>query len=130
MKRWIWMIIIWFIIFFITILIFKSCKNPEPIGKPVDTSSLMDGAYQGRYKQGPNQAEVEVSIQNQEITRIKILKHNEWRGERAEAVIDRIVEKQSTHVEAVSGATRSSYVIMNAVEKAIEKSYRAKQISQ
>lgn len=129
MRKWIWMIIIWFIIFIGAILLLKSCKSAEIIGKPLEPGRLADGVYQGSYKHNFNQAEVEVTIQNQEITRIKILKHEEWRGERAEAVTDRIVEKQSTDVESISGATRSSHVIMNAVEKAIEKSYKAKQTS-
>lgn len=129
MKKWYWMIGIWFVIFMLAILVLKSCNNPEIIGKPVDTVSLTDGVYQGSYKQGPNQADVEVTIQNRKIMKIEILKHKEWRGEKAETIINRIVEKQSTDVESVSGATRSSHVIMNAVQKAIEKSYRGKETS-
>ena len=46
------------------------------------------------------------------------------RGKKAELIIPgRIIEKQSTDVDAVSGATNSSHVIMNAVQKAIEKAY-------
>ena len=42
-------------------------------------------------------------------------------GGHAEEVIPaKIIEKQSTNVDAVSGATMSSDAIMNAVESAIE----------
>jgi len=48
-----------------------------------------------------------------------------WIGYRANSVIPaRIVEKQSTDVDALSGATNSSHVIMNAVQRAVEKSYK------
>jgi uncharacterized protein with FMN-binding domain len=46
------------------------------------------------------------------------------RGVKADPIIqERIIESQSTNVDAVSGATNSSYVIMNAVQKAVEKAY-------
>ena len=41
-------------------------------------------------------------------------------GPAEEVVPARIIEQQSTSVDAVSGATMSSYAIMNAVESAIE----------
>lgn len=121
------MIIIWLTVFLLTIILFKNCGNAAVIGKPVESGWLVDGIYQGSYKYGPNKAEVEVTIQNQKITKVEILKHDAWKGKKAEPVIpNRIIEKQSTKVEAVSGATNSSNVIMNAVQKAIEKSYLLK----
>ncbi len=39
-------------------------------------------------------------------------------------ILERIIETQSTRVDVVSGATNSSRVIMNAVQKAIEKAYQ------
>ena len=45
-----------------------------------------------------------------------------WKGSKAESpIIKRIIENQSTDVDAVSGATNSSRVIMNAGQRAIEK---------
>ncbi len=124
MKKWFLMIIIWLTVFLLTIVLFKNCGSAAVIDQPIEPGRLVDGVYQGSYKYGPNKAEVEVTIQNQKIMKVKILKHNAWKGKKAESVIpDRIVEKQSTNVEAVSGATNSSNVIMNAVQKAIEKSY-------
>jgi uncharacterized protein with FMN-binding domain len=38
--------------------------------------------------------------------------------------VERIIAQQSTRVDAVSGATNSSRVIMNAVQRAIEKAYQ------
>ena len=50
------------------------------------------------------------------------MKHDCLNGKKAEPVIpQRIIEQQSTRMDAVSGATNSSNVIMNAVHKAVEK---------
>ena len=45
-----------------------------------------------------------------------------WKGVLAEGTIsNRIIETQSTKVDAVSGATIGSVAIMNAVQDAIQK---------
>ncbi|MBE9570731.1 MAG: FMN-binding protein, partial [Proteobacteria bacterium] len=41
-----------------------------------------------------------------------------------EVIPGRIVSEQSTVVDAVTGATNSSRVIMNAVQRAVEKAYK------
>lgn len=96
---------------------------PIPRG-PVAQGKLMDGVYEGTCKAGPNKADVRVTIKDNRIVDIEIVKHRAWKGKKAEPVIPgRIVEEQSTEVDAVSGATNSSRVIMNAVQRAIEKAY-------
>ncbi len=68
---------------------------------------------------------VRVTIKNNAIVSIEIIEHQAWRGKQAEVtVLNRIVAAQSTDVDAVSGATNSSRVIMNAVHKAVEKAYQ------
>ena len=105
----------------------SGCKSTPVIGESVDHEKLVDGVYEGSYKGGPNEALVKVTIRDKKITNIEIVKHSAWRGKKAEPIIPkRIIESQSTKVDAVSGATNSSSVIMNAVKKAIEKSYQAK----
>ena len=64
-------------------------------------------------------AKVEVTIQNGEITGIRILEHKNEHGQAAEAVVDRIVAEQRIDVDAVSGATNSSTVLKKAVENAL-----------
>ncbi len=50
------------------------------------------------------------------------MEHRTWKGGAAEGIIPRrIIETQSTRVDAVSGATMSSVAIMNAVEDAVRK---------
>lgn len=85
---------------------------------------LVDGVYEGSYKGGPNKAVVKVTIEDQKIVGIEIVEHDAWKGKKAEPIIpQRIMENQSTAVDSVTGATNSITVIMNAVQKALEKAY-------
>ena len=91
----------------------------------MDRAKLVDGIYEGSYREGPNSALVKVTIKGNAIVSIEIVEHQAWRGKQAEsAVLERILATQSTDVDAVSGATNSSRVIMNAVHKAVEKAYQ------
>jgi uncharacterized protein with FMN-binding domain len=104
-------------------IIFSSCAVTPKIGGPI-TQQLRDGLYEGSYTGGPNKAVVEVKIESNRIVDIKLVEHRAMRGVKADPIIqERIIEKQSTDVDAVSGATNSSYVIMNAVQKAVVKAY-------
>ena len=101
----------------------SGCSISVPaIGGDVGTAGLTDGIYEGSYKGGPVTAAVRVTIRNRKIVDIELLKHDTWRGKKAEpAIPERIIEKQSTDVDVVSGATVSSRVIMNAVHTALLK---------
>ena len=108
-------------------ILLSGCKETPIIGGAVDHERLVDGVYQGSYRGGPNKAVVKVTIEDKKIVRIKIVKHSTWKGKKAESIIPRrIVENQSTRVDAVTGATNSSRVIMNAVQEAIKNSYSRK----
>jgi uncharacterized protein with FMN-binding domain len=109
---------------FVYTAILISCAPTAAIGRPVDSAILVDGTYKGSYRGGPNKAIVEVTIKDNSIVNINIIQHQAWRGKKAEeTVVERIIAHQSTRVDAVSGATNSSYVIMNAVQLALEKAY-------
>lgn len=100
-------------------------KQPIIVG-PVEQGKLIDGIYEGSYRAGINKALVKVTIKDKKIVNIEILKHRAWKGKKAEPIIPgRIIENQSTKVDVVTGATNSSRVIMNAVQKAIEKAYQS-----
>ena len=112
-------VIQWFLI----LLVISSCAMTPKIGGPI-TQQLIDGLYEGSYTGGPNKAVVEVKIESNRIVDIKLVEHRAMKGVKADPIIqERIIENQSTDVDAVSGATNSSYVIMNAVQKAVEKAY-------
>ena len=101
-----------------------ACAQTVVTGGPVDQGRLNDGTYGGSYRGGPNKASVLVSIEGGRIIEVGIVEHQAWKGKKAEAtIVERIIASQSTNVDAVSGATNSSRVIMNAVQIAIEKAY-------
>lgn len=108
------------------ILSSSGCQIAPLMGTPVGPEGLKDGVYEGEYKKGINKAVVKVIITDDRIVEIELVKHTaSWIGKKANEIIpQRIVEQQSTQVDAVSGATNSSRVIMNAVQKAIEKAYK------
>ena len=103
------------------VLVF-GCAGPRIIGGPIPGDSLKDGIYHGEATEGPVKVLAKVTVENQRITDIKLISHRTWKGKTAEKAIPyRIIEHQSTKVDAVSGATRSSIAIMNAVEDALQK---------
>ena len=107
----------------ITILVYGYTKTPV-IGGPVDSKRIRDGIYEGNYTGWPVRATVLVTIRDKRIVNIEVVKHSTWRGKKAESIIPkRIIESQSTRVDAITGATKSSNVIMNAVEMAIKCAY-------
>jgi uncharacterized protein with FMN-binding domain len=98
------------------------CAASTIVGGPVPQGSLKDGIYDGEAKDGPVKALVKITVQNQRIMDIQLIEHRTWKGKKAEdIVLDRIIEEQSTRVDAVAGATVSSRAIMNAVENAVQK---------
>lgn len=104
--------------------ILVGCAETPINGAPVDHARIRDGVYEGSFRGGPNKAAVQVTIRDNNIYEIEILEHQAWKGHIAEkTIVARIIASQSTRVDAVSGATNSSRVIMNAVQKAIEKAY-------
>jgi len=110
------------LLFAIISILCSGCGLAPVIGGPVNQEKLVDGFYEDSYEAVPNKAVVKVTIKDNKIVNIQILKHRAWKGKKAESVIPRIIlEKQSTEVDAVSGATYSSRVIMNAVQRAIER---------
>ncbi len=112
-----------FIIQCTIIFILLSCAMTTKIGKPINRK-LKDGVYEGSYTGGPNKVFVKVTIENNKIIDIQIIAHRTLKGKKAELIIpERIIENQRTDVDAVSGATNSSIVIMNAVQIAVEKAY-------
>jgi uncharacterized protein with FMN-binding domain len=116
--------IVFVVQFIIIFIFFSSCATTTKIGHPINRQ-LKDGVYEGSYTGGPNKAFVKVTIENNKIIEIRIIEHWTLKGKKADLIIPvRILENQRTDVDVVSGATNSSIVIMNAVQRAIEKAYQ------
>ena len=105
-------------------ILFAGCAATPMIGGSLDQKKLKAGTYEGVYRGGPNKVVVMVTIEDNRIIHIEMVEHWELMGKEAESLtLKRIMEQQSTRVDAVSGATNSSLVIMNAVQRAVEKAY-------
>jgi len=114
-----------FILGLLAILALGSCNStslkaieaslPDMEGKP-------DGVYRGFYDLSgtPVKVTLDVTVQDQKITAVKIVKHVcSPIGKKAEKITATIIEQQSLGVDVVSGATGSSMAIMKAVENAL-----------
>ena len=86
-----------------------------------DLSALADGIYQGECDNGIVFVRVEVDVQNQVISNIRILEHRNGMGQAAETIVNDVTGSQSIEVDAVSGATFSSQTILKAIENALSK---------
>jgi uncharacterized protein with FMN-binding domain len=86
---------------------------------PVNLAAVEDGTYTGSYSVLPISVEVNVTVADHIITAIDITKHFNGQGEPAEAITDTVLEAQSLRVDAVSGATYSSKVILMAIGDAL-----------
>lgn len=87
----------------------------------VNLSKISDGTYSGSCDAYTIAADVSVTVNNHKITDIKLLRHKNERGEKAEVIPQRVIAAQSIEVDTVSGATNSSKVILKSIENALEK---------
>jgi uncharacterized protein with FMN-binding domain len=100
-----------------------ACAKAPVLGNNVQAPGLRDGVYEGTYYKYPNGAVVKVTIKDGRLEYVELVKHyGSWIGNRAkEETVKRIMEKQSTDVDVVTGSTNSSHVIMNAAHNAVAK---------
>ena len=88
------------------------------------SGTYKDGEYFGKASAYNGNVEVKVTISGGKMTAIDIVKtkdDEEYFFDAQKKVIPEILEKQSTDVDAVAGATTSSEGIAHAVEKALEQ---------
>lgn len=118
-------IIIFLVLVIILAIIFVSNSmknNLENLSiNNVDMSIVEDGDYVGEYSSFPVKVKVMVTVKDHKITSIDIIEHDNGEGQKAEIIINDVIEKQSLDVEIISGATYSSKVILKAIENALKK---------
>ena len=105
-------------------ILFQSCESAEIDYREFKLSDLSDGVYYG-YAENKNKAHVELTIQNHSIIDLKVIELEATKyGMKAKEIIpQRIIDEQTPFVDAVTGATEASHVIINATVDAI---FRAK----
>ena len=90
-----------------------------------ETTVYIDGTYQGTGTGFSPGLVVEVVIEDGQIASVTVIDHNEqneryW-GYPVEAIPEAIVDAQSTDVDSISGATRTSEGIKEAVDDALSQ---------
>ncbi len=99
-------------------------KNSQATTQKSTPKIYKDGIYTGEgfgYRPG---LVVQVTIKNDKITDIQIISHQETPNFAQlpfEIIPKEIIDSQSTNVDIISGATRTSYGIIMAVEDALSK---------
>jgi len=99
----------------------QSCASTEIVVKTPELASLADGTYRGSYDAGLVKATVDVAMTQGRIDKVIIVTHKCGLGKPAEVIVNDVVKKQSLDVDAISGATRSSLVILKAIEVALTR---------
>ncbi len=88
----------------------------------IKASNLEDGVYAGKYDGGRWSNEVNVAIEDSKITKIDIVKSVLFeRAEMTKELFDRVIQKQDTDVDAVTGATVTSKAYLKSIENALTK---------
>jgi uncharacterized protein with FMN-binding domain len=81
-------------------------------------AALADGTHSATFSEGEVSATVELSVTAGKIAGIRLTDGKNVPGNVAAKIFDEVKEKSSTAVDAVSGATASSNVLLKAIEAA------------
>ncbi len=87
----------------------------------VEVGKLSDGTYRGATRIFPVTASVRVTVSAGRIADIAMLSHMHGSDHGADAILPRVIAAQSLVVDAVSGSTYSSKVVLKAIETALKK---------
>lgn len=96
-------------------------NTDRPAGTEI--SKVTTGTYIGSARGYSGTTTVQVAVDsNGKITKIDVMSHGDTSSyfNRAKRIVDSVISKQSTKVDAVSGATYSSYGILSAIENALK----------
>lgn len=86
----------------------------------VNKEGLSEGIFVGEYKFGRWSNRIQVTIDNGKIVDLKILDDVTFVSEEvSEELFTRVIEKQNTDVDVVSGATVTSKAYLKAIENAV-----------
>lgn len=111
------------LIFLLTLMLLTSCSN-NAVSSSKQIASVQDGIYVAAARGNNDDIELETVIEDEKITSIKILSHNETPGisnvPLEQLPID-IVNEQSIAVDVYTAATMTSLGIIQAVSDCLEQ---------
>lgn len=85
----------------------------------VDLSEVEDGTYEGIEETDLVKVTVVVMVKDHQITDIQLTRHENGKGTPAEAMIPEMIRRNTSEVDAVTGATMSSKTIKASVRNAL-----------
>ena len=85
----------------------------------IDMETVEDGIFEGHSELDLVKVDVKVLVENHKLIKVELLRHECGFGHPADVIVDKMVEQNTWDVDAVSGATVSSEIIKNAVNKAL-----------
>ena len=95
-------------------------KNLAKIeNEDIDMETVEDGIFEGHSELDPVKVDVKVLVKHHKLIKVELLRHECGLGHPADVIVDKMVEQNTWDVDAVSGATISSEIIKNAVNKAL-----------
>ena len=87
----------------------------------VNLSSLSDGMYNGKYNAGRWSNEMNITIKEHKIIKIDVVKDVFFsKPEVTKALLSKVLEKQNTNVDVISGATVTSKAYLKAIENSLK----------
>ncbi len=110
---------------FMSYYFFRVTKYKQQIKKikieNIDFTKLKDGQYTGAFNADLIQAEVKVDVKAGQVKKIEIIKFVHGQGYGDYEISKKIIEKQSLQVDTKTGATGSGRVILESVQRALQK---------
>ena len=85
----------------------------------IDMETVEDGIFEGHSELDLVKVDIKVLVKNHKLIKVELLRHECGLGHPADVIVDKMVEQNTWDVDAVSGATVSSEIIKNAVNKAL-----------
>jgi len=98
-------------------------KYRKMVINDVDLTKIEDGVYEGEFTGGRWKNKLEVSVQDHKIIDIKLNKTSSTAGmdDIGEKIFQKVKEKQSLEVDAVSGATVHTKAVLKSIENALSQ---------
>ncbi len=94
--------------------------NSQPELSGVTAAGLQDGTYEGGYDGGRWTNRVKVTVAGEQITEIALLQDVMFtKPETSAELFQKVVDAQSTEVDAVAGATVTCHAYLKAIENAL-----------
>ena len=119
-----------FLVFIAVIMVYAFLGKDQTLAlqiSPVNLSGIPDGKYTGVYDCFRWSNTVKVTVMDNRITDIEIVKAPNGRYGIEMDLESRIIDAQSPAVDAVSGATADSKAFLKAVENALQNAQPASQ---